>query len=156
FDVNSIPIGVDFKEHIRSSVEASAVVLAVIGKRWIGRQWSRSRWWRWPSYIVEDFVETELRLAFEYGVPIIPILIEETEMPKASSLPKSISELTLLNAAPVRSGRDFHNDMEQVLVRVRPLRVEGAALAAIDRDSIQPEEPPQGAGVERPTASGLL
>jgi hypothetical protein len=130
FDVSSIPIGVDFKEHIISSLEASAVVLAVIGKTWISRQWSRSRWWCWPSYVVEDFVETELRLAFEYGVPIIPVLIEGTEMPKASSLPKSISGLTLLNAAPVRSGRDFHSDMEQVLVKVRPLRAEGAALVA--------------------------
>jgi hypothetical protein len=128
FDVDSIPIGVDFNEHIRGSMEKCAVMLAIIGKFWINRQWGPRKWWRRRSSAPEDFIETEIRLAFEYAIPIIPILIEGTSMPKGSSMPDSISELTTLNAAPVRSGRDFHSDMDQVMTRIRLLREEGATM----------------------------
>ena len=43
FDVDAIPVGINFKDHIRGSLERSAVLLAVIGAQWPSRTWSHSR-----------------------------------------------------------------------------------------------------------------
>jgi hypothetical protein len=49
-------------------------------------------------------------------------------MPRVHDLPNSIAEFVLLNAAPIRSGRDFHNDMDQVLQTIMALRKRGISL----------------------------
>jgi TIR domain len=35
-DIDSIPPGLDFREHIRASIEDSDVLMVVVGPRWMG------------------------------------------------------------------------------------------------------------------------
>ncbi len=122
FDVDAIPVGTNFKEHIRGSLERSAVLLAVIGANWSSLNWSRTRLRNLLSLAPEDHVQSEIELAFELGVPITPVLIDQTTMPTRSVLPRSLADLCHLNAASVRGGRDFHSDMETVCKMIRELR----------------------------------
>ena len=122
FDVDAIPIGVNFKEHIRGSLERSAVLLAIIGEGWRIGSRSGRRWWQPWARPDEDHVRSEIEVAFELGVPILPVLVDRTPMPKPSQVPGSIAAVCDLNAAAVRSGRDFHSDMDVVCSNIRELR----------------------------------
>lgn len=123
FDVDAIPIGVDFEAYLRSAIGTSATLLALIGPNWVNRTWTRRNWWK-ARRAEEDFVRAEIEQAMEYGVPIIPILVDETAMPNITDLPSSMREFVKLNAASVRSGRDFYGDMQTIIGRVRDLRAD--------------------------------
>jgi hypothetical protein len=125
FDVDAIPIGVNFENYIREAIGSSAAVLALIGRQWVNRSWSRENHW-FGGRSAEDHVRAEIELALDYGVPVIPILVDDTQMPDRSELPMSMQEFVKLNAAPMRSGRDFDSDMSVLLIRIEPLRQEAS------------------------------
>jgi hypothetical protein len=99
FDVDAVPIGVDFRMHISKSVSQSAVMLVIIGDSWLKRR--RPFRLRPP----EDYVHSEIEL--DFGVPILPVLVDDAEMPRRDQVPSSIAEFVLLNAARVASGPHF-------------------------------------------------
>ena len=69
----------------------------------------------------------EIEIALQLGDPILPILVDNAEMPNATLLPSSISEFSLLNAAKVREGRSFDADVEEILRKIEEYRMEGAS-----------------------------
>lgn len=110
-DVDSIPLGVDFREHIRGAVERCDVLLAVIGPVWstvTDGQGSRRLEDR------ADFVRLEIAAALERGIRVIPLLVGGATMPRDVELPEEIRGLSFRNAAPVRADPDFHRDMDRL------------------------------------------
>jgi hypothetical protein len=128
FDVDATPMGMNFRDFIMNSISDSAAVLALVGEKWVNRAWKRSSRWLGLYQPSENHVQTELELALEFGVPILPVLIDNISMPSQSNLPTSISEFCLLHAATVRSGREFNIDMDNVLNQLRAWREQGLAL----------------------------
>jgi hypothetical protein len=104
----------------------SAVMLCIVGNKWINPAWHRIATWRWFGKQKFDSVEMEIEIAFKLGVPILPILVDDAEMPNEVLLPKSIDEFASLNAAQVHSGRSFEADIRAVLEKVEAFRKEGA------------------------------
>src|SRR6516164_9574091 len=84
-DMDSIPFGVDFREHIRSAVDQCGVLLAVIGPHWAGEATA-------PRRIDDprDFVRIEIESALEQNLPVVPILIDRTRIPGEPDLPPSL------------------------------------------------------------------
>jgi hypothetical protein len=120
FDIDTIPMGVNFREHISEAILESAVLLLLIGDKWLRP--GPMRWFATRS--AEDFVYTEIELSLEYGLPILPLLVDDAEMPKEHEVPKSIADFVLRNAALVRSGRDFKKDMERVIENIKTMRAQ--------------------------------
>src|SRR5262249_3529811 len=120
FDVDTIPFGVDFKQHISSAVSSSAAVLVLVGEKWLN-PWKRSLW-PFGSKLKEDFVQLEIESALDLDVPIMPLLVDNVAMPHVENLPNSMVVFVSLNAAVIRSGRDFNKDMDLVLDTVRSYR----------------------------------
>lgn len=110
-DFDSIPPGVDFREQIKQTIERSKLVIAVIGPRWLGEQSDSSRRIDDPA----DFVRLEIKYALKQGVPIIPLLVDNTLMPRPEKLPPDIEGLAFRNALPLDSGLDFHNHAERLI-----------------------------------------
>lgn len=110
-DFDSIPPGVDFREQIKRTIERSNIVIAVIGPRWLGEQSDSSRRIDDPA----DFVRLEIKYALKQGVPIIPLLIDNTLMPKPEKLPPELEALAFRNALPLDSGIDFHTHAERLI-----------------------------------------
>lgn len=105
----------------------SAVMLCVMGDKWINPAWYRFA--MWPFSIAKqkyDSVEMEIEIALELGVPILPILVDDAEMPNEALLPHSINAFASLNAAQVHSGRSFEADINAVLEKIEAFRKEGA------------------------------
>jgi hypothetical protein len=110
-DVDSIPLGKDFRVVISKAVGRCKVLLAVIGKDWLkitlddGRRRIDD-----PN----DYVHIEIATALKRGIPVIPVLVESTALPRSAELPKPLRRLAFHNAAPVRSDPDFHHDIERL------------------------------------------
>lgn len=113
-DFDSIPPGVDFREQIKQTIERSNLVVAVIGPDWLG-QTGNVRRIDDPA----DFVRLEIAYALCRGIPIIPLLVDETPMPKAEKLPPDIEALAFRNALPLDSGIDFHSHTDRLIVGIR-------------------------------------
>ena len=118
-------MGVNFKEHIAKFVDTSCTLLIIIGDKWVNKGWARQQSWFRLRERAEDFVQSEIELALDRGVPLLPILVDGVAMPSSRLLPNSILAICNLNAASVRSGRDFHSDMDAVMARIRPLHMAG-------------------------------
>ena len=61
-----------------------------------------------------DFVHIEIRAALERDIPVIPVLVERTNIPRDKDLPEPLRPLAFRNAISVRPDPDFHNDMERL------------------------------------------
>lgn len=110
-DFDSIPPGVDFREQIKRTIERSNLVIAVIGPRWLGEHADSSRRIDDPT----DFVRLEIKYALEKGIPVIPLLVDNTLMPKPEELPPELEALAFRNALPLDSGIDFHTHAERLI-----------------------------------------
>jgi hypothetical protein len=106
-DVDSIPIGSDFREHIVEQIRQS-VVLVLIGPNWLepGFGPEQSRLWE-----PQDFVRLEIETALECGSPMVPVLINGARMPDSAALPPSILPLRGRHGFAVRPDPDFRSDV---------------------------------------------
>jgi len=116
-DIDSIPYGSDFRDHIQEVLRRSDVFLAVIGRDWLGEHADGGRRIDEPKDVVRAEVETALQL----GLPLIPLLVDGAHMPAAEALPDSIAPLHFLNAATIATGRDFHVHMDRLIASIDTL-----------------------------------
>jgi hypothetical protein len=110
-DIDSIPFGIDFRDHIQEALRQNDILIAVIGPKWLGLgKGGHAR-------IMEetDPVRLELETALSQGSPVIPVLVNGARMPKPSELPDSLKDLAYRNAADVDAGRDFHQHMDRLI-----------------------------------------
>lgn len=114
-DVDSIPVGVDFRAYIVATLRKCKACLVVIGPDWLETKGpSGTRRIDDPEDLVRIEVETALRL----GVPVAPLMVRGAELPKPHMLPESVRELTDRNGLPIRPHPDFDNDIERLLTRL--------------------------------------
>jgi len=97
-DVDDIPVGIDFVQHISKKVASSAVMIAVIGPNWGSHRYRRGFLHNFWKKTPPDFVQIEIELAQQFHVPIIPVLVDYAKIPSESDLPKSIKKIAYLNA----------------------------------------------------------
>jgi TIR domain len=109
-DIDAIPVGVDFREHIAAAVQQCDILLAVIGRKWTGQTRARRR-----IDDPRDFVRIEIESALERDIPVVPILIDHARMPAEADLPPSLARLAYRNALDVDLGRDFHPHVARLI-----------------------------------------
>lgn len=127
-DIDSIPPGVNFREFITKTMQDAGVLLAVMGTQWAGRTKNNKARIHSPS----DFVRIEVEKAFEFGIPVIPVLVNGSTMLDASELPESLANLAFQNAIVVSSGLDFrqHADrLTRAIDRIASTRITGTSDA---------------------------
>jgi Tol biopolymer transport system component len=137
-DVDSIPLGQDFRGHLNDIVGGCAAVLAIIGPRWTD---IRTEAGQKRLDDPDDFVRIELEAALARSVPVVPVLVGHAPMPGTSQLPLTLSSLAFRQSIEVRPDPDFHNDATRLV----------AALRAI----IDPNAPPVQPLPEKPKRSWL-
>jgi ketosteroid isomerase-like protein len=113
-DFDSIRPGFDFRSQIKDTIEQSKVVVAVIGPQWCGEAPDKSRRIDDPT----DFVRLEVAHALERGIPVIPVLIHNTPMPKPENLPPDLAELPFRHAVPLDSGLDFRQHADRLIASI--------------------------------------
>lgn len=111
-DVDSIPLGTDFKEHLKKAVSKCKIFLVVIGERWLE---TTSSMQENRLHDPGDFVRIEIEAALNKKIRIIPLLVHGASMPAEDKLPPSLRKLVYRNGIPVRSDPDFHRDMDRLI-----------------------------------------
>src|SRR5262245_3615344 len=133
-DVDAIPLGLDFVKGLGAEVAKCDVRLAIIGPNWLDATDEDGNR-RLDSE--NDFVRIEIAAALNRNIPVIPILLEGTRIPRAERLPDELKSLARRNGLDVRHA-SFRSDMDRL---VRGLRGRGL------RESLQAS-----AGVSSPCA----
>jgi hypothetical protein len=106
---------VNFVKALREEVAKCEVLLAVIGPNWLSVQDEGGKR-RLDS--PNDFVRVEIAAALQRDIPVIPILLDGTKIPRADQLPTDIDELALRQALNVRYD-SFHADMDRLIKGLR-------------------------------------
>jgi hypothetical protein len=115
-DVDSIPYGLDFPNYLSGVIEQCAVCLVIIGRSWLNvtnEQGAR----RLDN--PDDFVRIEVESALKRDIPVIPLLVQNAQMPKPAELPESLSALCRRNGTPIQGDPNFHSDMDRLVNRLK-------------------------------------
>jgi hypothetical protein len=133
-DRDSLPLGTSYPRRIRRALERSDVVLAVVGPLWLDiRDGSDNRRLDNPR----DWVRTELRMAFERDIPVIPVLLDRTLLPEPDQLPPDIKQLGLSAYWQVRH-KSFESDVRGLIDRIdqQPATVENAPTGNVQHNVV--------------------
>jgi TIR domain len=147
-DVDGIPLGVNFVKVLHEEVARCGVLLAVIGPNWLDvrDEDGTSRRLDNPT----DFVRIEIAAALQREIPVIPILLDGTKVPKADQLPEELKELALRNGLSVRHA-SFHADLDKLIQELK--RQVGASTLIGTNTPFRAENDPS---AWEPLAGGML
>lgn len=119
-DVESILAGDVFRERIHDTIAHADIEIVVIGQRWLtlsndagGRRIDDEN----------DLVRKEVETALSYGVPIIPVLIDDASTLDKANLPSTIAKLAEIHATSVRRNPNFAPDMQALARAIRRQRL---------------------------------
>jgi hypothetical protein len=102
YDVETLEAGLNFEESIAKALDESKVLLAMIGPHWLKVADSKGVRRITKS---DDWVRKEIAGALQRGLRVIPILVNEAEMPNEEDLPDDLKKLTLKHAQELSSSR---------------------------------------------------
>jgi hypothetical protein len=111
-DLEAFPAGEDLSRVIADDIQRSDVILAVIGDRWIPDQ-------RYERSSSKDWVRFEISLALAWNRMLVPVLVEDTPMPRPEMLTSDIAALAERVGVPLRDS-DWTHDIARILDRIAP------------------------------------
>jgi len=117
FDINSIQSGENFKNVIKQSISQSKLFIAVIGKNWFYKSNENDI----NTNENEDFVLYEVSEALKQNKIVIPVVIDQKNIPEKDSLPISIKEISNKNCFvinPMSSTIDIENLLSKIKMNV--------------------------------------
>jgi len=121
-DVESIEGGANFEQVLATTVGSAAAVIVLIGPDWVkATDATGKRRLHEPG----DWVAQEIASALERNLPVFPVLIEDTPMPRSEDLPDALRPLLRHNAMSISDER-WEYDVAR-LAKVVALDVPGSA-----------------------------
>lgn len=122
-DVDSIEVGANFAEVIERAVDASDVLLAVIGPQWLTATDEEGHRRLDDS---DDVVRLEIEAALRHDIRVVPLLVEGAAMPRRRDLPDSLRELAYRTGLVLRH-ETFNDDLGRIMKVLDKIRVEEEA-----------------------------
>lgn len=101
-DVGGIEGGADFHHVLGETLESADALIAVIGPNWLTAADENGNRVLDDS---NDWVAQEVGAALDRGIPVYPVLVEDTPMPRESELPPALKRLTRFNAVSIGDDR---------------------------------------------------
>ena len=143
-DVSAIEPGVDFVEAIDHAVGSCAVLIVVIGKKWLTCTDAAGRR-RLDD--PQDFIRLETATALRRNIRVIPVLVQAADMPRDEDLPEELKKLARRQATEI-SDSHWDTDMGQLIVTLRGIVGGGETIpdtgkaASKGSDAVPPPSPP--------------
>jgi hypothetical protein len=136
-DTDSIPPGADFRAILKGWVDQCDVMLALITPDWADAVDPKTGKRRLDN--ANDFVRIELAAGLVRDIPVVPILLDQAELPERDGLPPDLQNLVDRQAQFIEF-RTFDHDVERLLSKLG-LRAGGEAAAALSSDREQHSSP---------------
>jgi TIR domain len=109
-DIEGVALGLDFRDQLRNTLQRSDILLAIIGPQWLAVQKETGQ----PRIADEtDWVRLEIEAALGKKIPVIPVLIDRTPLPKPNELPEALRQLAY--RTNVDTGVDFQTQMDRMI-----------------------------------------
>ena len=141
-DIDNIPPGVDFRQHIAEVLDESDILLAIVGPRWLGPRGGQNR-----LDDEADPVRLEIETGLRKQMPVIPVLVLRAGMPRVSQLPDSVKDFAFRHAVQVDADQDFDVHSARLIRAMdRILEQRGASVATAalaDQDVPEPIAEPE-------------
>jgi hypothetical protein len=109
-DIDTIEPGTDFVVELDRALKSTAVVIVVIGRKWLtvtnpdgSRRIDDST----------DFVRREIQTAFQRGTRVIPLLVQGAAMPSVADLPPELAPLATRQASAIQH-EEFSADAQRL------------------------------------------
>ncbi len=110
-DIDSVPLGIDFVQHVTERISECKAVIVVIGKQWLKVTDKRGQR-RLDND--DDLVRAEVAAALQQEVPVIPVLVQDAEIPAAEELPENIRPLARRHGMSLSAVR-WRSDVNRLL-----------------------------------------
>ena len=127
-DIEGIDIGVNFEQALERALGSCVVMLVVIGPQWLdAKDDAGRRRLDQPG----DWTRQEIATALKRGIPVAPVLLEGTPLPRADQLPDELRELVNRQQYELSDGH-WRGDMKTLvdkLARVKGLQRVGPVPA---------------------------
>ena len=134
-DIDSIPPGADFVEHLQNALQRCDVCVAILGLKWTSDRLQDNR----------DFVRMELESALSKDIPVIPVLVEGAQLPEREQIPGSLHALLRRQALRIDSGSDFRVHVQRLVDSIRRVREDRAKVETRRAADAQAEVEAKGA-----------
>lgn len=111
-DVDSIPIGVNFKNHLSERLSRCHVLPAVVGTRWLspGAVQGESR-----LHDPTDFLRIGVERTLRRGIRIVPVFVHGSTMSRVRDLTPELSGFASCQGTSIRPDPDFPRDMNLLI-----------------------------------------
>jgi len=111
-DLEDIPPGTDFVDHLEQALSNCDVLVAIIGPRWRADRLQNEG----------DFVRGEIEAALRRNIPTIPVLVEGAQLPPAKDLPAGLQPLVRRQSVEIEAGSDFKSDVARLVAGIHKVR----------------------------------
>ncbi len=111
-DVDSIPAGVDFRDHIGETINRCGALVAIIGNSWLDATNSKGEL---RLGLADDPLSVEIETALNKDIPVIPVLVKGASMPDPDELPEQIRPLAFRNAIIIPVEPYFHAGVDRLI-----------------------------------------
>ncbi len=145
-DVDTLAPGVDFVDAIEKAVGSCEVLLVVIGREWLTIK-NAAGIRRIDDHT--DFVRLEVETALARNIRVIPVLVQETPMPRPEELPPTLARLARRNAIELSDAR-WAYDANRLAQTIQEILGE-TALPPPPPSPPRRQQPPPPALVEKTT-----
>ena len=114
-DVDNMPVGVDFVDHLQTQVSGCDIFLSIIGPDWVdAKDDIGNRRLENPN----DYVAAEIAAALKRNIPVVPVLVDGARLPSADQLPELLKPLARRHAVEVRTPQ-FRRDANALIQEIR-------------------------------------
>ncbi len=118
YDIDTIPLGIDFPTFISNQLDKTDIFLVVIGDNWLNvKDAEGNRRIDNP----EDWVRIEVSAALaRQNIPVIPVMVgESSNPPPKEQLPEELEDLADRNAIVLRSDSTFEGQIERLIEYIK-------------------------------------
>jgi len=113
-DVDNIGLGRDFRQVIQQRLASCELMLALIGKNWVG---AKNQSGRRRLDDTGDFVRLEIEAALKRNIPVTPVLLQGAQMPSVDELPESVRDFAYRNGFEISHNR-WESDVQEMIKRL--------------------------------------
>lgn len=134
-DIEGIDIGVNFEGALERALGACVVMLVLIGPHWLdARDADGNRRLEKEG----DWTRQEVATALKRGIPVVPVLLEDTPLPKAHQLPDDLRELASRQQFSLSDAR-WRGDVQALVEKLA--RIQGLERVQPGRRPVPPPPP---------------
>jgi len=111
-DVDSIPLGIDYRKYIDEVISSSSVLLVVIGPNWVD---TLDKNGKTRLENDNDYVRIEILAALKRNILIVPLLVGGANMPSVNLLPDDLCDIAYRHCINIRPDPDFNTDTNRLI-----------------------------------------